>query len=116
MEVPENMVGAQNFPALIRELHTELRLQRASEVNRWRASAHETAMRRILSPHAFLDWAKQDRHWSFTLAEVMREAVARPAELAARLLVAMLEELEEERETQESELTPEALSAAAYAD
>src|SRR5882672_5225899 len=107
MEAPQHMLGAQNFPALIRELHGELRLQRAAEVALWRARAHETAMRRILSPHAFLDWAKRDRHWSFTLAEVMRE-VARPAELAARLLVAMLEELEEEREMRESEMPSDA--------
>ena len=39
-----------------------------------------------------------DRRWSFTLAEIMNEPVAMPRELAARLLVAIVDELEQERE------------------
>ena len=98
------MLGAQHYPTLIHELHTELKQQRtgaqaAAGDARWRARAHELAMHRIRVPHDFLDWAKRDRHWSFTLAEVLRESHARPADLAARLAVAMLEQLEDERET-----------------
>jgi hypothetical protein len=97
------MVGANNFPALIQELHSELDRDGAPDVGGWQMRAHERAyeiMRgQLRSPHEFLDWAKRDRHWSFTLAEVMREACAKPSELAARLLVAILEELREEQQT-----------------
>jgi len=107
MEVPHHMLGAQNFPALIRELYAELRQHgseaRTVERGRWRARASELAMRTIKAPHEFLDWAKRDREWSFTLAEVMRETYARPSELAARLLVAMLERLDDERELAEDD-------------
>jgi len=104
------MLGAQNFQALIRELLGELvhRRSAAGASNaawdaRWRARAYDMALRRISAPHELLDWAKRDRHWSFTLAEVMRESYARPSELAARLVVAMLEQLSEERETAQAE-------------
>jgi hypothetical protein len=63
-----------------------------------RAYLHEFARRRIEAPHEILDWAKRDRRWSFTLAEIMNEPVAMPRELAARLLVAIVDELEQERE------------------
>jgi hypothetical protein len=36
------------------------------------------------------------------LAEVMREVCAKPSELAARLLIAIIEELREERQTVQS--------------
>jgi hypothetical protein len=55
--------------------------------------------RKVFSPSEFLEWAKRDRHWSFTLAEVMGKFCAKPSELAARLLVAILEELREEQQT-----------------
>ena len=116
------MPGAQNFPALIRELHAELRQHgaaaRGSERARWRARAFELALLRLSSPRELLDWAKRDRRWSFTLAEVMREAHTGPAELAARLLVAMLERIEDERETSAPEVPAEALHGGAplYAD
>jgi hypothetical protein len=107
------MVGSHEFSALIRELHRELR-QRQTASNggnaadvRWRADAQELALRRLSAPRDFLDWAKRDRHWSFTLAEVMRESHSGPSELAARLLVAILEELEEERQLRDDELALE---------
>jgi hypothetical protein len=122
MEVPKQMPGAQNFPALIHELHAELRQPgthpRGVERSRWRGLAHELTARWIKVPRDFLDWAKRDRHWSFTLAEVMRESHSGPSELASRLLIAMLDELEDERETREPEVPAEALVAGAllYAD
>jgi len=63
-----------------------------------RAHLHELARRRIETPQEIIDWAKRDRRWSFTLAETMNEPVAMQRELAARLLVAIVEELEQERE------------------
>jgi len=111
------MPGAQNFAALIRELHTELRQNgprdRGIERGRWRGLAHELTAHRIKAPQEFLDWAKRDRHWSFTLAEVMRESHSGPWELASRLLTAMLDELEDERETREPEVPAEALGPGA---
>ena len=98
------MVGRQNFPALIRQLQSELDAE--DEVGHWQtrahARAHEIVRGHLDSPHELLDWAKQDRHWSFTLAEVMREACAKPSELAARLLIAIVEELREEQQTVQS--------------
>ena len=111
------MLGAQNFPALIRELLGEL-VQRggaaaadAASAARWRARAYDMALRRIRAPHELLDWAKRDRHWSFTLAEVMRDAHTGPSELAARLVVAMLEQLSEEREVAGADLPGDAAGA-----
>lgn len=111
------MPGAQNFAALIRELHTELRQPgthprphgRGVDRARWRSLARELTARWIRAPQDFLDWAKRDHHWSFTLAEVMRESHTGASELASRLLIEMLDELEDERETRESEVPPEAL-------
>ena len=97
------MYGAQTFPALIRELQGELggefgRPRAPRRSDGWRLRALEIARRRIAAPQDFIDWAKRDRHWSFTLAEVMRESCSKSSELAALLLVAILEELEDERE------------------
>src|SRR5438876_7756663 len=99
------MFGSHEFSALIRELHGELRQKQTASSgasaadDHWRADAHELALRRLSAPREFLDWAKRDRHWSFTLAEVMmRDSHSGPSELASRLLVAILEELEEERQ------------------
>ena len=112
------MFGAQNFPALIRELLGDLAPKRAqpgssdaSSAARWRSRAYELALRRIKAPHELLDWAKRDRHWSFTLAEVLRESTSRPSELAARLVVAMLEQLDDEREMAEAEAPADGLGA-----
>jgi hypothetical protein len=109
------MLGAQDFPGLIQEFHAELK----QHGERWRTRALELALRRMTfhSPYEFLDWAKRDRHWSFTLAEVLRESSANPTELAARLLVAMARQVEEEREIREAELAAETLSSqTVYAD
>jgi hypothetical protein len=90
------MLVAHDYSSLIRELHGELH---SHGEERWRLSAYEMAKGRMQSPRAFIEWASRDRHWSFTLAEVMAEACAKPSELAARLLVAILEELREEQQT-----------------
>jgi hypothetical protein len=89
------MVGVIDFPALIQELHSELN----QDGERWQTRAYEMARGKLHSPFEFLEWAKRDRHWSFTLAEVMGEVCAKPSELAARLLIAILEELREEQQT-----------------
>jgi hypothetical protein len=113
------MYGAQSFLALIRELQGELDQVSAASPRRvasesWRMRVLDLAQRRIVAPHEFIDWAKRDRHWSFTLAEVMRESSSNPSELAARLFVAIVEELEDEREilAQEQLATAEAAPAA----
>jgi len=98
------MFGSHEFSALIRELHGELRQKQTAPSGavagdaRWHAEAHELASSRLSAPRDFLDWAKRDRHWSFTLAEVMGEVCAKPADLAHRLLMAILEELREEQQ------------------
>jgi hypothetical protein len=92
------MVGVNDFPALIQELHSELN-QAPAVADRWHTRAHEMVRRKLHSPFEFLEWAKRDRHWSYTLAEVMGRVCAKPSELAARLLVAILEELREEQQT-----------------
>jgi hypothetical protein len=66
---------------------------------RARGDLHEVARQRIEAPHEILDWAKRDRRWSFTLAEVLRDPTERPRDLAARLVLAIADELEQERET-----------------
>ena len=85
---------SQDPRVLIRDLQLEARRLR----ERPQAQFHELARRRIDAPQEILDWAKRDRRWSFTLAEVMNDPVARPHELAARLLLAIVDELEEERQ------------------
>jgi hypothetical protein len=87
----------QQLPALIRELQAERRAPgppRPPEQTR----LQELARKRIEAPLEILDWAMRDRRWSFTLAEIMAGAVGRPRELAARLVVAIVDELEEEDE------------------
>lgn len=109
------MFGALNFPALILELHDELRRQRHQDSN-WLSRAHALAMRKIhekiQDPLAFLDWAKRDRHWSYTLAEVLRDLTLRPAEVAARLMVAMVEQLEDELDSTSPEIDAAAAAGA----
>ena len=91
------MVGAIDFPALIRELHGEL--SRAQNGDRWHTHAHEVVRSKLHAPFEFLEWAKRDRHWSFTLAELMSKVCAKPSELAIGLFVAILEELRDEQQT-----------------
>ena len=89
------MIGVNNFQAFIQEIHSELN----EHGERWQIRAHEIVKGRLPSPYEFLDWAKRDRHWSFTLAEVMGEVCSKPSELAARLLIAILEQMREEQQT-----------------
>ena len=84
--------SASTLPSLIRELQDEMRRSPR------RSHLHEVARRRIEAPHEVIDWAKRDRRWSFTLAEIMNEPIGMPRELAARLVVAIVDELEQERE------------------
>jgi hypothetical protein len=91
----------QQLSRLIRDLQAELR---APHGRRPQTQLHELARQRIEAPLEILDWAMRDRRWSFTLAEIMAGAVGRPRELAARLVVAIVDELEEEDEL----LAPEA--------
>ncbi len=86
----------QQLPGLIRDLQAERRAPRPA--GRPQGELHEMARRRIEAPLEILDWAMRDRRWSFTLAEIMAGAVGRPRELAARLIVAIVDELEEEDE------------------
>ena len=83
---------SSTLPSLIGELQAEMRRSPR------RAHLHELARRRIEAPHEIIDWAKRDRRWSFTLAEIMNEPIGMARELAARLLVAIVDELEQERE------------------
>jgi hypothetical protein len=84
----------QKLPGLIRDLRAELR----RPDRRPRAQLYELARMRIEAPHEILDWAKRDRRWSFTLAEVMTGTLSRPRDLATGLVVAIADELEEESE------------------
>ena len=70
----------------------------AAPDRRPRAQLYELARRRIEAPHEILDWAKRDRRWSFTLAEIMTGTLSRPRDLATGLVVAIADELEEESE------------------
>jgi hypothetical protein len=92
----EPTIEPKPLPNLIRDLQAELRKTRGDR--RWRPQLQELARRRIAEPMAILDWAMRDRRWSFRLAELMAGATARPRELAARLVAAIVAELEEERE------------------
>jgi hypothetical protein len=93
-EVPVEKLQPPKLPGLIRELRAELR----RPDRRPRAQLYELARRRIEAPHEILDWAKRDRRWSFTLAEIMTGTLSRPRDLATGLVVAIADELEEERE------------------
>jgi hypothetical protein len=84
----------QKLPGLIRDLRAELRRPDRCP----RSQLYELARRRIEAPHEILDWAKSDRRWSFTLAEIMTGTLSRPRDLATGLVVAMADELEEESE------------------
>ena len=89
-----NRHSTQDPAGLIRELQVEVGRAR----QRPRAYVQEIARRRIDAPDEILEWARRDRRWSFTLAEVMAEPSGRPRELAVRLVLAILDELEQERE------------------
>jgi len=82
---------------LIQDLRREMR--RSQKRGDGRGQLYDRARSRIEAPHEILDWAKSDRRWSFTLAEVMASEVSRPHDLAAGLVLAIADELEEESET-----------------
>jgi hypothetical protein len=98
---------SSTLSSLIVELRAEMRRSPR------RAQLHELARQRIDAPHEIIDWAKRDRRWSFTLAEIMNEPIGMPRELAARLLVAIVDELEQEREAFADDLDGNAEIAAA---
>ena len=84
-----------DFGDLIRRLSAEL----LRWGDGWERRAHELARKRLDRPEDFLEWAKRDGHWSFTMAEVLTRVrpPRAPAEIARRLLVTILGELREER-------------------
>jgi len=83
-------------PKKLAKLIQDLRLEMRSA--RQRTQLYELARRRIEAPQEIVDWAKSDRRWSFTLAEVMTSDVHLPHDLAIGLVVAIADELEEESE------------------
>jgi hypothetical protein len=89
---------AENVPRLIRDLQVELRRSRRRPAQLPELAQRELA-ERIEAPHEILEWAKRDRRWSYTLAEIMTHPVSRAGELASRLLLAIVDELEQEHET-----------------
>jgi hypothetical protein len=102
---------SSTLPSLITELRAEMRRSPR------RSHLHELARRRIEAPDEIIDWAKRDRRWSYTLAEIMNEPIGMQRELAARLLVAIVDELEQEREAFGDELDGSAeIDRVAHAD
>lgn len=87
------------LPGLIRDLRVELRRPDRGP----REQLYELARQRIEAPQEILDWAKRDRRWSFTLAEIMTGNLSRPSDLATGLVVAIADELEEENETRDTD-------------
>jgi hypothetical protein len=84
---------SNTFPVLIRDIAVEHRQAHLPRVH-----LQDLARQRIDAPHEILEWATRDRRWSFTLAELMTEPVSEPRELAAMLVAAIVDELEQERE------------------
>lgn len=102
---------SSTLPSLIGELQAEMRRSPR------RSHLHDFARGRIVAPNEIIDWAKRDRRWSFTLAEIMNEPIGMPRELAARLLVAIVDELEQEREAFAEDVDGNAeIGAALHAD
>jgi hypothetical protein len=90
---------------LIQDLRVEMRRSRL------RCELVEMARMRIDSAQEIVDWAKGDRRWSFILAEVMTGELDQPHDLAAGLVVAIADELEEESQLLAD--TPETMSSGA---
>lgn len=102
---------SSTLPSLIGELRAEMRRSPR------RSHLHDLARSRIDAPNEIIDWAKRDRRWSFTLAEIMNEPIGMQRELAARLVVAIVDELEQEREAFADDIDGNAeISVAAHAD
>ena len=85
-------IQRKKLASLIQELRAARRLAHGS------ADLYELARTRIEAPQEILEWAKADRRWSFTLAEVMTSDIHHSHELAIVLVVAIADELEDERE------------------
>jgi hypothetical protein len=87
-----------DFLDLIQQLNAELADgPRTGEP--WESRATVLVRARLHEPELFLEWAKRNHHWSFTMAEVMASNDGgghRPRELAYRLLVAILGRLVDE--------------------
>jgi hypothetical protein len=81
------------LPGLIRDIAIESRHGQLPRLH-----VLDLARRRIDAPHEILEWAMRDRRWSFTLAELLTTPVSKPRDLAAMLVTAIIEELEQERE------------------
>ena len=62
--------SSSTLPSLIDDLRAEMRRSPR------RAHLHELARHRIDAPHEIIDWAKRDRRWSYTLAEIMNDKEA----------------------------------------
>ena len=63
----------------------------------WEKSGWETAAAAIEGrADEFLEWARQDRRWSFVVAEASAEVCAKPPEAAAWVLHQIVEELLED--------------------
>ena len=90
---------------LIQDLRLEMRRSRL------RCELVEMARMRIDSAQEIVDWAKGDRRWSFILAEVMTGELDQPHDLAAGLVVAIADELEEESQLLAD--TPETMESGA---
>ena len=82
----------KKLATLIQDLRAARRLAHGA------ADLYELARSRIEAPQEILEWAKADRRWSFTLAEVMTNDTPHPHELAIGLVVAIADELEDESE------------------
>jgi hypothetical protein len=91
-------VPKQNLTSLIGELQEEIRTSRRSPEKVPGRTLRDIARQHIDAPDEIIEWAKRDRRWSFTLAEMLAEPARHPGDLAARLLLAIIDELEEERE------------------
>lgn len=89
--------SAGGIPELIREIQREADQIRTARRGT-RISIYDVARRRLERPNEIIDWAKRDRRWSFTLAEMIKEPGRKPDDLAARLVVAIVRALDEERE------------------
>ena len=85
--------SSRTLPGLIRDIAIESRHAQLTRLH-----VLDLARRRIEAPHEILEWAMRDRRWSFMLAELLTTPVSKPRDLAAMLVAAIVDELEQERE------------------
>jgi hypothetical protein len=84
---------SKTLPGLIREIAVESRHSGLPRVH-----VQDLARSRIHAPDEILEWAARAGRWSFTLAELMTDPLRKPRDLAAMLVAAIVDELEQERE------------------